>query len=613
MKTVLRPVLALFLSAALCVCLLPAAYADGALFTFPDGTVIREELANPDPLPADDAEEAFGDDGYVFEVTEMGSLGAAGGAFSLPTGTTRIEAEAFAGCVGMKSVTIPGSVTSIGAGAFSGCGQLSDIYFDGTAAQWNGIGTESGNEALENALVHFRDGTLRIPVSAAYFPDEAFRAYVADTFDKDGDGWLSSTDISRVTMINCSGTAANRGTIQSLRGIELFPNLTELYCTYNRINALDVSGNKKLRLLACSYNELNTLDISGNPALQSLYVHYNHLTRLNTAGNPNLTGLFAIQNAIAALDLRANTKLSSVEVSGNGMTALYLNGCTALKELRCGANSLQALNVSTNTLLEVLDCHSNLLRSISLGTNTALRDLDVSNNRLTTLNVSGCKSLERLQCYTNLLSSLTLGANSTLDRLNCAGNQLPYVEIRQCAKLLPLLNERPVVRNNIVYYFTDLDSPYLIYDNAAYLVFGSAGVPITAAYFPDPTFRTGVHSYYDKNTDGMLSTAEARAVDNMFFGDLETITSLKGIEYFTALKTLRCNGNPLTELDVSALTNLQVLECHNTYITTLDIRNNTSLRALISRVAPTVSGGIVTYFYSDSYLLRYNNGVRVYY
>lgn len=613
MKTVLRPVLALFLSAALCVCLLPAAYADGALFTFPDGTVIREELANPDPLPAEDAEEAFGDDGYVLEVTEMGSLGAAGGAFSLPTGTTRIEAEAFAGCVGMKTVTIPASVKEIGAGAFSGCVNLTDVYFGGTSAQWKSVVKGSDNAPLLDAALHCSDEERVIPITSAHFPDAAFRAYVADTFDKDGDGWLSSTEISRVTMINCSGTAANRGTIQSLRGIELFPNLTELYCTYNRINALDVSGNKKLRLLACSYNELNTLDISGNPALQSLYVHYNHLTRLNTAGNPNLTGLFAIQNAISTLDLRANTKLSGVEVSSNSLTALYLNGCTALKELRCGANRLQTLNVSTNTLLEVLDCHSNLLRSISLGTNTALRDLDVSNNRLTTLNVSGCKSLERLQCYTNLLSSLTLGANSTLDRLNCAGNQLPYVEIRQCAKLLPLLNERPVVRNNIVFYYTDLDSPYLIYDNAAYLVFGSAGVPITAAYFPDPTFRTGVHSFYDKNTDGMLSTAEARAVDNMFFGDLKTITTLKGIEYFTALKALRCNGNPLAALDVSALTNLQVLECYNTNITTLDVSKNTYLRALISRVAPTVSGGIVTYFYSDSYLLRYNNGVRVYY
>lgn len=41
------------------------------------------------------------------------------------------------------------------------------------------------------------------------------------------------------------------------------------------------------------------------------------------------------------------------------------------------------------------------------------------------------------------------------------------------------------------------------------------------------------------------------------------LTSLEGIEYFTALESLRCEENSLDRLDVSALTNLKTLKCSN--------------------------------------------------
>ena len=51
------------------------------------------------------------------------------GAFTIPPNTTHIEAEAFAGCLGMTSVSIPPSVASIGENAFSGCDNLSFHLF----------------------------------------------------------------------------------------------------------------------------------------------------------------------------------------------------------------------------------------------------------------------------------------------------------------------------------------------------------------------------------------------------------------------------------------------------------------------------------------------------
>ena len=53
-------------------------------------------------------------------------------------------------------IFIPGSVAEIAAYAFVGCEELTDIYFDGTEAEWDEISISSeGNSALFNAEIHF--------------------------------------------------------------------------------------------------------------------------------------------------------------------------------------------------------------------------------------------------------------------------------------------------------------------------------------------------------------------------------------------------------------------------------------------------------------------------
>ena len=58
---------------------------------------------------------------------------------TIPQGVASIGYGAFSDCTSLTSVTIPNGVTSIGYGAFSDCTNLSDIYFNGTEAQWNAI------------------------------------------------------------------------------------------------------------------------------------------------------------------------------------------------------------------------------------------------------------------------------------------------------------------------------------------------------------------------------------------------------------------------------------------------------------------------------------------
>lgn len=73
---------------------------------------------------------------------------------TIPSTVTSIGESAFAGCSGLTALTIPTAVTSIGEGAFA-CYYLTDVYYEGTRAQWNAI--EMGAENFWNAAIYCMD------------------------------------------------------------------------------------------------------------------------------------------------------------------------------------------------------------------------------------------------------------------------------------------------------------------------------------------------------------------------------------------------------------------------------------------------------------------------
>ena len=104
-------------------------------------------------------------------------------------------------------------------------------------------------------------------------------------------------------------------------------------------------------------------------------------------------------------------------------------------------------------------------------------------------------------------------------------------------------------------------------------------VAINAANFPDAVFRIYVSFKFDTNGNGMLSPAELAAVTSMDCSE-KSIENLKGVEHFTALMNLFCDGNHLTSLDVSKNTALVCLACYSNQLTSLDVSKNTALMNL---------------------------------
>ena len=106
-----------------------------------------------------------------------------------------------------------------------------------------------------------------------------------------------------------------------------------------------------------------------------------------------------------------------------------------------------------------------------------------------------------------------------------------------------------------------------------------SGVAINSNNFPDEKFRKYVAEECDENRNNYLSDEEINGVTAINVWDY-SISSLKGIEYFTALEELDCSDNQITSLDVSKNTALTTLYCTHNKLTNLNVSNCPGLRIL---------------------------------
>ena len=93
---------------------------------------------------------------------------------------------------------------------------------------------------------------------------------------------------------------------------------------------------------------------------------------------------------------------------------------------------------------------------------------------------------------------------------------------------------------------------------------------------PDANFKAylvGVPSI-NTNGDAEIQISEAAAFNGSIFCNTMNIYDLTGIEAFTALASLSCYSNPLSNLDLSSNTALTKLYCGQSYINSLDVSNN---------------------------------------
>ena len=73
---------------------------------------------------------------------------------TIPEGVQTIGTDAFWNCTSLKTVTLPKGIRLIYAGAFSPS-SIKDVYYGGSEADWNQMQSDSQNDGLLNANIHF--------------------------------------------------------------------------------------------------------------------------------------------------------------------------------------------------------------------------------------------------------------------------------------------------------------------------------------------------------------------------------------------------------------------------------------------------------------------------
>ena len=268
--------------------------------------------------------------------------------------------------------------------ALAVCMMLSVLPVGAFAAEPGAAEPENGVSAQADAAVP--EGYIAI--NEKNFPDENFRDYVAEEWDKNHDKYFSPSEIASAKWISCD----NKG-ISNLKGIEFFTNIWLLECYYNNLTTIDLSHNKNLSYINCHHNQLNELDVSGLPLLETFYCGHNALPSIDVSKNEKLEDFDCQDNHLDTLDVSQNKELVKLSCGTNNLTELDVRENKKLKELSCYESKLSNLDLRNQTELEVLKCWKNPLSVLDVSANTKLKTLFVSNTNLTSLDAKNHTAL----------------------------------------------------------------------------------------------------------------------------------------------------------------------------------------------------------------------------
>ena len=339
----------------------------------------------------------------------------------------------------------------------------------------------------------------KLPLNSEKFPDPNFRAALAEILGISEGDEITDAMIQQMVVLYVNGKS-----IADLTGVEHFIALKLLYCHENLLTSLDVSQNTALTQLRCSDNQLTTLDVS------------------------------------------KNTKLTGLNCSNNQLTTLDVSKNTALTELYCGGNQLPSLDVSKNTALTRLDCYENQLTALGVSKNTALKNLVCYDNQMTALDVSQNTALTALVCFSNRIKGAAMDALvASLPTVTKANffviNMMDESESNVCTKAQVGIAKEKGWKvydynggNRLEYEGSD-DVLLLDDDN-----------------FPDESFRNAIAKELGLSVGSEINEGVIVATIKLDVSDGK-ITELSGIEYFTALTTIYCQINQISDKAMTSL------------------------------------------------------------
>ena len=434
---------------------------------------------------------------------------------------------------------------------------------------------------------------------------------------------LESLDLSNNTALTELYCYQNR-----LTSLDVSKNtaLTFLRCNDNQLSALDLSKNTAMTGLDCHNNQLSALDLSNNTDLNVLFCHGNNIKGANMdALIASLPKQYAAVLYIITKDDTEGNVITNEQVAavwdrgwephykeGGQWYTLYVD--IAINEENFpdskfrsyllaqdyGKDKLLSMEeIDTITLMNVSSKGIKSLKGIEFF--TELEHLECQNNSIEDLDLSKNTKLATLWGVNNHIGRLTLPENSpSLKYVYLAMNRIGLTEMEAIINALPTRtasNKGYISVKDLSYAdegnICTVDmvniaegKQWNVTDNRLESYSGdelAEGLLINEENFPDYYFRRWL-SQQDYGKDWVITQMERINVSEINLMEISEYTgdyieSLKGIENFRNLKSLRFALIPVTSLDISKNIILEDLQ-YWAPITELDVSNNINLKIL---------------------------------
>ena len=573
-----------------------AIYADGTLSITGTGTMYDYRLGS-NPAPWDEIRS-------LIQHVVIGD------------GVTTIGQQAFFNCTHLTDLTLPASVTQVGQYAFEYTG-LRSVDYGGMRLQWQQIGIGSGNSNLQNASISYlyRSGTV---ASGVNYTLEGYSGKLIVSGSGGGTvhvtppwiNWapyITEIEVQGLDTIwedafrDCTSVASvyldDSLTLIDDGAFYECTALTDVYYSGPRVDwdKITISGHndpiRNAEIHATAHEEQLTGDLSwsvDDAGLLRIWYDDSLMGDGEDTNIPNCSYTSSVSTAPWFAEYAS--VITSIRVE-SGVTSIGNNAFAGLNMARTIeiADSVTAIGAAA-----FIDC--SMLEDFTLPDSI----LSIGNGAF-----RNCTNLEQVFLPEHVTS---LGrwvfrscSNLVKVRLPSQINAIPNQTFYGCRLLEDV--EIPVTVASIGDYSffncTGLTTAtgHVYYggtsaqwkqiaisatgngslQNAANIHMSPEELRISAANFPDESFRTVVANAFDTDQSGWLTDAELAAVDS--FGTEDTdYTTVHGMEYFTEITFLMLDGAPsLTSLDLSANTKLTHVEVFDNALTELNLNNLSQL------------------------------------
>jgi len=317
-----------------------------------------------------------------------------------------------------------------------------------------------------------------VVINSTNFPDENFRAQVAEAFDSDGDGTISDEEME------ANGGHHNFDRVSNLKGIELLTSITELQIInypdepglttfdYELPNLLWLEFQDQVGNLttvdATKCTNLEDFGVIENPAglstlklpssLKSLNLCYAPLVKtFDPKQFPNLQTMSLLGNTgITDLDFSNHKSIQNISVVGYDepyqLNSLNMVNCPELTNIDIKVCTIKSLTFkSLPEMLSILVYESDITNML-VDDLSQLGSIEANNNVLSTLTLNNLPAIYGLSCESNKLQTLIIDKCPGMNGINAEHNRLMWLDLKDVVKgnvdesTLKLDNQQPTVQ-----------------------------------------------------------------------------------------------------------------------------------------------------------------------